>query len=238
MFDVVVDVVMLLLMVMVMTYVDLLSHAILSLCPRSSGRFEDPWADEESVVGHPEKDVLSYLETCASALGLALDLEAKICALRTLSSVTLTDGGGGMAPPKATPTSGPASSSALGEFGGGSGKCSGVRSDGVAERGEGVKNKTATISSVQDVYASITTALSQALVHCKRFEVCGGEIQEGLHVGSTKGLLRSSYLDSSPLRFRSKVYHVPVCIAVLIPVKNHASGGCSGSWTTRSWAGG
>lgn len=125
--------------------------AVRLLCPPSSGRFEDPWADEETVLGHPEKDVLSYLETCASALGLALDLEAKNCSLRTLRSVT------------------------AGEIGAGSGKDSGVQKNGVVESAEGSINKTATVSSAQDVYAAVTTALSRALVHCKRFEVCRGK---------------------------------------------------------------
>jgi len=71
--------------------------ALLSLSPPLypfllRGRFEDPWADEETVLGHPEKDVISYLETSASALGLALDREAKTRALRALRSVTVEEG--------------------------------------------------------------------------------------------------------------------------------------------------
>lgn len=141
---------------------------MLSLCPPSSGRFEDPWADEETVLGHPEKDVLTYLETCASALGLALDLEAKISALRALRATALGDGDGGIAASTECSTTGSASSSTMGEFG-----------------GEGVRNKPATISSAKDIYAAVTTALSRALVHCKRFEVRGGKPYGQRQVWST-----------------------------------------------------
>eukprot|EP00752_Nemacystus_decipiens_P007665 g6853.t1 len=128
-----------------------LNFAIGSSRSNASGkriyRFEDPWADEETVLGHPEKDVLSYLETCASALGLALDLEAKICALRTLRSVTAEESGGASA------------------------NDSGILKNRVVEGGGGSRNNTATVSSAQEVYAAVTAALSRALVHCKRFEV-------------------------------------------------------------------
>lgn len=155
---------------------------VLSLCRPSSGRFEDPWADEDTLLGHPEKDVLSYLETCASALGVALDLEAKIGALRKLRSVTLRGAGEGIAVSRAKLTTGNASSSALGEFGRLARNDSDVLKNGAAERGNGVKNKTVTLSSAQDVYAAVTTALSRALVHCKRFEVCGGKRKRILQI--------------------------------------------------------
>lgn len=149
--------------------------SVLSLRPPTSGRFEDPWADEEMVLGHPEKEVLSYLDTCASALGLALDLEAKICALRTLRSATLGDGSGATAAPTATPATASASSSGSGESGADLRNSSGTRKDEAARAGEGVRHKPGTtVSSTQDVYAAVATALSRALVHCKRFEVSTG----------------------------------------------------------------
>lgn len=60
---------------------------------------------------------------------------------------------------------------------GGGMKRSGVRArDGTVNKGGGgAKDELGSacaVSSAQDVYSAVTTALSQALVHCKRFEVC------------------------------------------------------------------
>ncbi len=142
-----------------------------TLC-RLWGRFEDPWADEDTVRGHPEKDVISYLETSASALGLALDREAKTLALRTLRSLTVVEGVDAGATTEAkTAADRPASPPAAEGLQTGTARNgSGVHEDIASERYGEVKN-FGRISSVQDVYAAVTTALSEALVHCKRFEV-------------------------------------------------------------------
>lgn len=162
-------VVVVVMMISVRSFVD---QPVLSLRPPSLGRFEDPWADEETVLGHPGKDVLSYLETCASALGVALDLEAKKGALRTLRSLTLRVVGGDLA---ASTKNTSASLPSGGKVEEGSGRGTGAEKNGERDRGDGVGKKIGAISSAQDVYAAVTTALSQALVHCKRFEVRGGK---------------------------------------------------------------
>lgn len=129
-------------------------------------RFEDPWADEETVTWHPEKDVLAYLETCASELGLALDREAKTRALRRLRSITL-DEDTAVAPASSRP--GTSSPPAAGKTPGG-----GVPKYGTAKRdgGEKSRHESASVSSAQDIYAAVANSMSQALVHCTRFEVC------------------------------------------------------------------
>lgn len=217
-----------------------------ALCryPSYSGRFEDPWADEETVLGHPEKEVLSYLETCASTLGLALDLEAKVRALETLRSVTLAEGGGIIAASTAKTTTGSASSYALGELDGDSGNDVGVRKDGGIDRGESVSNNTATVSSAQDVYATVTTALSRALVHCKRFEVCCGD-QKGDHeigardvlvvpIRPDEGLhsvrLRSIFFHVGRYAFRLKNPSSGVCLEKISKVGPHGRGGEAGGF--------
>ncbi|CAM9127974.1 unnamed protein product, partial [Hapterophycus canaliculatus] len=139
-------------------------------------RFEDPWADEETVTWHPEKDVVAYLETSASALGLALDREAKASALRTLRSMVLEEGSQDPVIATAmTPTGGGPSSSPAVVARGGMIRSSVTEKDGPVKMGKGgTKDKLEgayAVPSAQDVYSAVTTALSQALVHCKRFEV-------------------------------------------------------------------
>ncbi|CAM9191404.1 unnamed protein product, partial [Ectocarpus sp. 13 AM-2016] len=125
-------------------------------------RFEDPWADEETVMWHPEKDVLAYLETCASELGLALDREAKSRALQRLRSITLDeDTAVATAPSRPTSSSTPAAGKTPG------GGVRAAKRDG----GEKSRDEGASVSSAQDVYAAVATSMSQALVHCTRFEV-------------------------------------------------------------------
>ena len=141
-------------------------------------RFEDPCADEEEIKFHPESGVLAFLETCASALGLTLDREAKACALQTLRAVRLVESGttssttttGDDATPARKKGTGEAGESVVrsGDGGGGGG-------GGVGGRGGGgvlkTKDGRRCISSATDVYAAVTDTLSQALVHCERFEV-------------------------------------------------------------------
>ena len=117
-------------------------------------RFEEPSTDKEAVMFHPEDDVRSFLEDCASSLGLALDREVKNRALRRLHSVCFAESG------SATTVSP--------DGGGGDGQTSRCP----VEEDCAVKNGgDRIISSVEDIYAAATAALSEALVHCKRFEV-------------------------------------------------------------------
>ena len=136
-------------------------------------RFEDPCADEEEVKFNPESGVLAFLETCASALGLALDREAKACALQKLRSTRLvestsTAGDAPLARRKGTRDAG---ESVI--RGGGGGDGSGGGGGGGEGVGSGVRKMDGTrvISSATDVYVAVTDALAQALVHCERFEV-------------------------------------------------------------------
>lgn len=127
--------------------------------------------------------MLTYLETCATALGLALDQEAKTCALRMLQSVTLREEVAATTKPAAAArastatTNGRASSDTGEPFSGGVGKGGGAMlgKNGAAKKGregEGKEDRGGpTVSSAQDLYAAVTTTLSRALVHCKRFEV-------------------------------------------------------------------
>lgn len=122
-------------------------------------RFEEPSAEEENVKFHTEDDVRAFLEARASSLGYALDREAKDRALRKLQSVRLAVNGtfATAVPPEDVGEGGQASS------------CSSL-GIGKSEK----EGKTRVISSVEDIYAAATAALSEGLVHCRRFEVWRG----------------------------------------------------------------
>lgn len=119
-------------------------------------RFEDPWAEEENIRFHPDNDVRLFLEACASSLGHALDREAKACALRKLQSVRLA-------------VNGTFAIAVLPEGVGEEGQVSSCTS---LETGKSEKeDETRVLSSLVDIYAATTAALSEGLVHCGRFEV-------------------------------------------------------------------
>lgn len=112
--------------------------------------FEEPWADDEMVAQHPESDVRTFLEASAASLGLVLDREAKIRALQGLCSISIGNEEG-----KPSSRIDKASMSAT----------PGDRESSGKEGDDG------NIRCAEDVYAAVVTALSQALVHCERFEV-------------------------------------------------------------------
>lgn len=129
-------------------------------------RFEDARAENDAVAVHPENGVHAFLETCASSLGLALDREAKTCALRTLRSFVLDEdtmasvssAGGGQSSSKGRKLVTP---------------CGGDGGNTASQK------KGDVISSTESIFAAVSGALTKALVHCERFEVSMVKLRTG-----------------------------------------------------------